>query len=317
MKNIITLTSLFLIIFTSNSFSKIEIKKVKKHNIELIKFQSPDRKFPGKDDVIAQIHFPKNINGKLPVIIWQHGSSRDGSRFKKWGGKTDAMGKRIAKKGVEQGYAVVLLDSFYKKGIQPSNKKKFPNAIKFAIVLKNILSEDPRFDNKRFFYAGFSYGGGQALKLYSPILASRTKPPWKALVAAEPGCNSVQYPTKLNTKGLIIKGEESHYYPPACIYYHKLLQKVGNDVELVTIPKVNHFFSLNGVIGKGVAVNGCTNNIALRYPDGSFKFADGTPTTRQEIIKKCITNESGVGKTREKLDEAVDLTINFFNKHNR
>ena len=316
MKKIVIFSSLFLIIFTSNSFSKIEIKKVKKHNIELIKFQSPDRRFPGKNDVIAQIHFPKNINGKLPVIIFQHGSNRDGMKFKKWGGKTDEMGGRLAKRGVEEGYAVAVLDSFYKKGIKPSDKKKMPNAIFFALVLKNILSEDPRFDPNRFFYSGFSYGAGNALKLYSPVLA-RTNPPWKALVAAEPGCNTAQYPAKISSKGLIIKGEESHYYPPACIYYHKLLQKVGNDVELVTIPKVNHFFSLNGVIGKGVAVNGCTNNIALRYPDGSFKFADGTPTTRQEIIKKCITNEAGVGKTREKLDEAVDLTVNFFNKHNR
>lgn len=316
MKNILTFLSFFLFIFTTKSFSKIEIKKLKKHNIELIKFQSPDRKFPGKDDVIAQIHFPKNVDGKLPVIIWQHGSSRDGSRFKKWGGKTDEMGKRIAKKGVEQGYAVALLDSFYKKGIKPTDKKKFPNSIFFGVVLKNILSDDPRFDSKRFYYAGFSYGGSQALKLYSPIFA-KLNPPWKAIVSAEPGCNAVQYPAKVSFKGLIIKGDESHYYPPACIYYHKLLQKVGNDVELVTIPKVNHFFSLNGVIGKGVAFNGCTNNIAIRYPDGSFKFADGTPTSRQEIIKKCMTKESGVGKTREKLDEAIDLTINFFNKHNR
>ena len=98
-----TFLSLFLIAFTSNSFSKIEIKKVKRHNIELIKFQSPDRRFPGKDDVIAQIHFPKNINGKLPVIIFQHGSNRDGMKFKKWGGKTDEMGGRLAKRGVEEG----------------------------------------------------------------------------------------------------------------------------------------------------------------------------------------------------------------------
>ena len=98
MKNIITFLSLFLIIFTSNSFSKIETKKVKKHNIELIKFQSPDNKFPNKDDIVAQIHFPKNFSGKLPVIIHQHGSSRDGMKFKKWGGKTDEWGKFIKKK---------------------------------------------------------------------------------------------------------------------------------------------------------------------------------------------------------------------------
>ena len=68
-----------------------------------------------------------------------------------------------------------------------------PNAIFFALVLKNILSEDSRFDPNRFFYSGFSYGAGNALKLYSPVLA-RTNPPWKALVVAEP-----QLVTQLNT----------------------------------------------------------------------------------------------------------------------
>ena len=74
-----------------------------------------------------------------------------------------------------------------------------PNAIFFALVLKNILSEDPRFDPNRFFYSGLAMAHGNALKLYSPVLA-RTNPPWKALVAAEPGCNTMQYPTKSKQK---------------------------------------------------------------------------------------------------------------------
>ena len=68
--------------------------------------------------MIAQIHLPKNVKGKMPVIIFQHGSNRDGMKFKKWGGKTDEMGGRLAKRGVEEGYAVAVLDSFYKKGIK-------------------------------------------------------------------------------------------------------------------------------------------------------------------------------------------------------
>ena len=34
------------------------------------------------------------------------------------------MGGRLAKRGVEEGYAVAVLDAFYKKGIKPSDKKK-------------------------------------------------------------------------------------------------------------------------------------------------------------------------------------------------
>ena len=51
----------FVIFFNSKVFSDIELKKIKDKNIEVIKFQVPDHKFPGKDDVLAQIHFPKNI----------------------------------------------------------------------------------------------------------------------------------------------------------------------------------------------------------------------------------------------------------------
>jgi hypothetical protein len=91
---------------------------------------------------------------------------------------------------------------------------------------------------------------------------------------------------------------------------------MGNKIEYVSIPKVNHFFSLNGSITKGKAVNGCSNNIVIRFPNRKFKFADGTPTNRKEVLEKCFTTEAGSGKTREKLDEAIDIALNFIDKHN-
>jgi hypothetical protein len=62
MNKIIIFFLTFFILLHSKSFSEIEIKKIKNKNIEVIRFQSPDTKFPDKDDVLAQIHFPKNIN---------------------------------------------------------------------------------------------------------------------------------------------------------------------------------------------------------------------------------------------------------------
>ena len=108
----------FIISFNSKVFSDIEVKKIKEKNIEVIKFQAPDRNFPNNDDVLAQIYFPKNNNKKLPVIIHQHGSTRDGLEFKEWGGNSDEWGKRLVKKALERGYAVALLDTFYKKKIK-------------------------------------------------------------------------------------------------------------------------------------------------------------------------------------------------------
>ena len=73
---------------------------------------------------------------------------------------------------------------------------------------------------------------------------------------------------------------------------------------------------VNGSIIKGRAINGCSDNIVIRLPKRKFKFADGKQTNREEILKKCFTNEAGKGKTRERLDEAINIALNFIDKHN-
>ena len=310
----ITLFLIFVILFNSKVFSDIEVEKIKDKNIEVIKFQVPDYKFPGKDDVLAQIHFPKNNNKKLSVIIHQHGSSRDGIKFKKWGGKTDEWGKRLIDEANKRGYAVALLDTFYKRKLKPTDKEKFPNAILAALELSYILSQDERFNKSKIYYTGFSYGADQVMKLQDERSAYNNI--FKAAVAAEPSCNIVSNPYKTKTVTMIIKGEESHYYPIACKYYFNMIKEMGNGIEYSSIPKVNHFFSFNGSITKGRAVNGCSENIVIRLPKRKFKFADGTPTNREEVLKKCFTTEAGKGKTREKLNDAIDLALNFIDKYN-
>ena len=47
-------------------------------------------------------------------------------------------------------------------------------------------------------------------------------------------------------------------------------------------------------------------------PDGKFRLYSGTEISRKAARKKCITNESGKGKNRKKLNEAVNLTIAYF-----
>ena len=304
----------FVIFFNSKVFSDIELKKIKDKNIEVIKFQVPDHKFPGKDDVLAQIHFPKNNNKRFSVIIHQHGSTRDGLKFKKWGGKTDEWGKRLIDKANKRGYAVALLDTFYKRKLKPTDKEKFPNAVLAALELSYILSQDERFNKSKIYYSGFSYGASNVMKLQDERSAYNNI--FKAAVAAEPSCNIVSNPYKTKTATLIIKAEESHYYPVACKYYFNMIKNMGNEIEYSSIPKVNHFFSLNGSITKGKAVNGCSENIVIRLPKRKYKFADGTPTTREEVLKKCFTTEAGKGRTREKLDEAINIALNFIDKHN-
>lgn len=280
---------------------------------EYLKFNSQDEKFPNHSEVLVEISLPKKFSGKLPVIITQHGSTRDGKKIKD--GATDEYSKRIIKAGIKEGFAVAALDAFYKKPIRATDKTLFPDALNYANELRKILIKDERFDKDRFFYTGFSYGAQQVLKTISAPYNNKNPNAWKAIASAEPGCNVFHQPIKFNHPVLIIKGEESHYYIEPCEILEKELLRKGNKVKLVNIPQANHFFSTNGEIGKGVAVNGCRYDPIVRMPDGKLRLYSGARISKKEAKRKCITSESGKGKNRKKLNEAVNLTIAFFKKN--
>ncbi len=302
---LILLLSFFYIGIT-NADNSYETKNFEEKNIVVLKFKVPDKKFPNKDYVLAQIHFPKILNTKFPLIIHQHGSTRDGIKFEEWGGRTDEWGKRLVDEGLNRGYAVAIIDAFYDRDLKPGDKLKFPRAVNIALKLGKILSDSEKIDKSKIFYTGFSYGAEQVLNLQGGWYSNQGV--FKAVVAAEPGCNVKPAPALSNFSTLIIKGSKSHYYPIACRSYFEVIKKI-NKVEYALIPEADHYFSLNSKIGKGKAFNGCSDNIILIYPDGTWKHLDGTLTNQKEARQKCMTNEAGGGKTREKLDEAINMAI--------
>ena len=277
---------------------------------EYLKFNSLDKRFPNNPEVLVEISLPKDIEGKLPVIITQHGSTRDGKKIED--GAIDEYSKRVIEEGIKQGFAVAAIDAFYKKQVKATDKTVFPNATEYANNLRKILVQDDRFDKNKIFYTGFSYGAEQVLKTIGAPFNNQNPSVWRAAVAAEPGCNSFHEPVKLNFSMLIIKGEESHYYIEPCKILEKEILKKGNNVSLIVLPKANHYFSTNGKIGKGIAVNGCRYNPIIRKSDGTQQMYDGSKISRKEARKKCLTSESGKGKNRKKLNEAVKLTVDFF-----
>lgn len=297
---------------TANADNSYETKNFEEKNIDVLKFKVPDKKFPNKDYILAQIHFPKILNTKFPLIIHQHGSTRDGVEFEAWGGKTDEWGRRLVDLSLDRGYAVAIIDAFYDRDLKPGDKLKFPRAVDIALKLGKILSDSEKIDKSKIFYTGFSYGAEQVLNLQGGWYSNQGV--FKAVVAAEPGCNVKPAPALSNFSTLIIKGSKSHYYPIACRSYFEVIKKI-NKVEYALIPEADHYFSLNSKIGKGKAFNGCSDNIILIYPDGTWKHLDGTLTNQKEARQKCMTNEAGGGKTREKLDEAINMALSFFDKH--
>ena len=281
------------------------------YTAEVFEFSGTSR---GKEKpVIAMIATPTGSKGKLPLIITLHGSSRDGVTFPGGKGRTDEYSSRLMSEGTKRGFAVVALDAFYKTNIQPSEKTTFPNAHQYALDLKDILAKDRRFDTENFFYTGFSYGAGQVNKSVD-IRTDFKSTPWRAVAAAEPGCNVISEPVKVSFPILMIKGSESHYYVEPCQYFARLLKSVGVSVELDVIEGANHFFSTDGRIVRGKAVNGCRFNPVIRKKD-RFEFADGSPATLQIIRQKCFTKMGGAGKNRLLLDGVIERVLDYFEEH--
>ncbi len=280
-----------------------------------VSFEGKERKF-GARNIPGALFLPPAHTGRVPLIISQHGSTRDGMSFADGQGKTDEYSTRIVHAGTQAGFAVAVLDAFAGTGLRPNAKRKFPNATRYAVQLHEALRRHPRIDADNVFYTGFSYGAAQVLKQqdarWAPVAS-----PWRALAAAEPGCNVVSLPASVPYSTLIIKGGESHYAPAPCEHYRDMITTAGNRVEYWLVPEANHFFSANGEIVDGVAVNGCADNPVIRYPNGSRKFADGTVATRELFVSRCITRQGGKGKSREYLDEVVRGVIAFFERQRR
>jgi len=282
------------------------------YTTEILTFSSPAR---GSEwPVIAMIAMPLRAKGPLPVIITQHGSSRDGIVFPGGRGQTDEYSTRLISAGTKRGFAVVALDAFYKTDIQTGDKTKFPNAHQYALRLKNILALDPRFDRSNLFYTGFSYGAGQVNKSVDIRVDSKTIP-WRAVASAEPGCNVISEPVKVPFPILLIKGSESHYYLEPCQYFVRLLRAADVEVTLSVIEGANHFFSTDGQITEGKAVNGCRFNPVIRKHDRTLQFADGSPASRRLIKERCFTSEAGSGKNRLLLDGVIARVLDFFAVH--
>lgn len=282
------------------------------YTTEVFKFKSTSRGV--EKPVIAMIAIPLKVNVPLPVIITQHGSSRDGVVFTGGEGRTDEYSTRLIREGTKRGFAIVALDALYKTSIKPIDKGKFPNAFQYALDLKNFLATDSRFDQDNLFYTGFSYGASQVNKSID-IRTDFKSLPWRAVAAVEPGCNVISEPVKVSFPILLIKGSESHYYLEPCQYFERLLRAVGNEVTLSIIEGANHFFSTNGRITEGIAVNGCRFNPIIRKQDGTVQFSDGSPATRRLSKQKCYTKEAGSGKNRLLLDGVIDQVLDFFDAH--
>lgn len=290
---------LFLLMVSSSGFS------------ETIKLELSEKKY-GTSNVPVELIFPeKPIKKPVPLIILQHGSTRDGGKISNGIVQTDVQMKNLSKASLKNGFAIAIIDAFYKKNIKGSQKTKFPDAQIYAKQVASYFSKNPELDSNNFFYTGFSYGGHAALMLMND-LGFGDKKKWAGIVSLEPPCNIFHEQRNFITPILVLKGGESHYEPKPCKTMIDLYVSAGADASLKIFPKSNHFFSHNGKIVKGVAFNGCGDNPVIIGINKSLKFLDGSQANPKIVRKKCFTKTSGSGKTREDLKLVIDASISFF-----
>ena len=258
-----------------------------------------------------KIYPEKPIKKPLPLVILQHGSTRDGGYLSNGIVQTDVQMKKLSRASLKNGFAVAIIDAFYKKNIKSSQKTKFPEAQVYAKQVASYFSKYSELDSNNFFYTGFSYGGHAALKLMNDLEFGDERK-WAGIVSLEPPCNIFHEPRNFITPILVLKGGESHYEPKPCKTMIDLYASAGADASLKIFPKSNHFFSHNGKIVKGVAFNGCGDNPVVIGITNSLKFLDGSQANPKIVRKKCFTKTAGSGKSREDLKLAINASIEFF-----
>ena len=303
-----SLPVIVLAIFLSNSVALAA---------EIIQFKSWAGNQLKDQDVIAELHLPTSSANRLPVIITQHGSTQD-KFFKSGKGKTDAYSQQIIDKGLAQGFAVVAIDAFYPRNTKATDKQQFPAAQFYALTLRDLLVSDNRFDPERIFYTGFSYGGQMVIETLMPLASQYRNARWRAIAVAEGACQIQPMARPDAPPSIFVLGELSHYPPKPCIYLSEQLKQAGNVSQYVIIPGASHYYSLSGVrdvVVTARTLNACTENPVIRKSHQIAHHLDGTPTDLAKAFKTCSSNRSHTRGNEEKLGDATDHVIRFFNQY--
>lgn len=135
---------LFLLMVSSSGFS------------ETIKLELSEKKY-GTSNVPVELIFPeKPIKKPVPLIILQHGSTRDSGKISNGIVQTDVQMKNLSKASLNNGFAVAIIDAFYKKNLKANQKNKQPDAQVYAKQIASYFSKNIKLDPNNFFMQGLA-----------------------------------------------------------------------------------------------------------------------------------------------------------------
>jgi dienelactone hydrolase len=180
-------------------------------------------------------------NGRLPVIVLQHGSGGMGANVEAWAREFNA-----------QGSSTLALDGFTGRGLtQVSTDQALLGRLNFILDIYrslDILAKHPRVDPERIVLMGFSRGGQAAL--YASLkrfhkMWNRSGLAFAAYIPFYPDCmTTFVSDTDVAERPIRIFGGTADDYNPIapCKAYAERLKAAGRDVEVMEYPNAPHGF---------------------------------------------------------------------------
>jgi dienelactone hydrolase len=271
-----------------------------------------------KVNVFGILQIPKNIKGKVPVIVIVHGGF----------GWNDKKEKRYIKTFNKMGIGTFRLSCFkprLSQGVAESiHNVPLEMAISDAYNALNLLSTHPKIDKNRIGLMGFSYGGMVTLvSAWEPIRKTMANGDLKfALhIALYSYCWQFE---KLQMTGkpiLILSAEKDDWVPTdLCLEFTKDMKDAGYDANIIVYPDAHHSFdgqSKMRLIKNGFSTAKCRYEIKS---DGVIvETNSGLKIDSLEMEMKaweaCMKKGAHIGMNKSAKKKSMEDIINFLTKN--
>ncbi|MBT6094861.1 MAG: hypothetical protein HOH04_08265 [Rhodospirillaceae bacterium] len=183
----------------------------------------------------GELNLPDGANGKVPVVILNHGTRGIGYRENKW---SDFL--------LEKGYATFVLDYFSPRGVS-GRGRNIPRPGEDVWGALSVLSAHPGLDMNKVAVMGFSNGGSVTRNAagFDPETDTKGVLP-KAFIMVYGGCHSEVYlnASDYNPALLYIAGGEDKLVKASTCLRRKS-DSVSTDIDVMVIEGAYHMFDSN------------------------------------------------------------------------
>ena len=190
--------------------------------------------------ITGALRIPRG-EGRLPLVVLQHGSGGMAANVEMWSRELNAIG-----------ISTLALDGFTGRGLTSVNTNQaLLGRLNFVLDIYralDVLIEHPRVDPRRIALMGFSRGGQAAL--YASLkrfhkMWNRSSIEFAAYIPFYPDCaTTFAADTEVADRPIrIFGGTQDDYNPIAlCKAYVERLKAAGRDVQVTEYPTASHAF---------------------------------------------------------------------------